>query len=500
MISCSLMGAAYGANDDYEFKNAKFEEIKSQARELATKPYADHRKKLPKWLRDMNYDGMRNIRFNHDMAIWRRERLPFQIHFFHPGCIQNDQIKIHLVDGDNDQVLPFDQQMFRYDNGVESEYLGPETMFSGFRIHYPLNRPEYLDELIVFQGATYFRALAKGLNYGISSRTIAVNTAGEQPEEFPLFRDIWIFRPDRSDHSITVMGLFDGPSLSGAAEFIVTPELVTYVDVRVSIFSRDKEVKNYGISPLTSMFWFGGNSQYKWGDFRPEVHDSDGLLIHKNQDRWVWRPLTNDGRLKKSFFQCAAMKGFGLLQRNRNFFDYKDIEAKYDNRPSVWVESSGNWQDGFVELIEIPTHTEYNDNIVAFWKPSSPLPPNSNIEFKYRQTWFGDEKVIPPHGKVVSTALSNPPPGLPPLSKRFIVEFTWPDMDADVKSGQIKDTVTASNGTISNKTGIYNSYEKRWRLFFDVTAEKPNEPVELVAYLSKDDKVLTEYWTYQWYP
>lgn len=499
MMICSFMGP-YGAKNDYEYKDAKFEQIKNIARELAQKPYTDHRKKLPMWLRVMNYDDMRNIRFIHERAIWRQERLPFQIHFFHPGCIQNDQITIHLVDGDKDEILPFDQSMFRYDHGLESETLDQNIKFSGFRIHYPLNRPDYLDELIVFQGATYYRALAKNLNYGISARTISINTATDQPEEFPLFRDFWIFRPDRSDTSITVMGIFDGPSLSGAAEFIITPDIVTYVDVKVTLFSRDKEVKNYGISPLTSMFWFGSNSQYKWGDFRPEVHDSDGLLIHESPSKWIWRPLTNDGRLKKSYFECAAIKGFGLIQRNRNFLDYKDLETKYDNRPSVWVEPIGEWTDGYVELIEIPSHTEYNDNIVVFWQSRTPILPNSSIEYKYRQTWFSDEKILTTPGRVMATYLSNPPPNSPPRTKRFIVEFTWADVENDANSGKLETFVNATNATIANKTGIYNPYDKRWRIFFDVTANDNDQPVEMDAWVSKDNKTLTEHWTYQWYP
>lgn len=482
------------------YKDAKYSEIKDAAKKLAEKPYLDQRKRLPKWLRDMNYDDMRNIRFNQKKAIWRAERLPFQLQLFHPVCIQKDQVRVHIVDGDKDEIIPFDQSMFNYDNGLESEYLDPQTLFSGIRIHYPLNRPDYLDELMVFQGGTYFRALAKGLNYGLSARVVCVNTVTQYEEEFPYFTDFWILRPNNDDTSLTLMGLIDSPSLAGAVELVVTPGITTSIDVRAFICTRDKPLKNFGIAPLTSMFYIGENSERNWGDYRPEVHDSDGLLVEKTPEKLTWRPLSNDnGHLKMSFYECENPRGFGLLQRDRSFENYRDLEARYQNRPSVWVEPKGDWGRGFIELIELATHTEYGDNIVAFWKPLNEFPANSSAEYKYKQTWFSDDRALSPMGKTVDTYLCNSP-GNPPNTKRFIVEFYWPDVEGDARSGKIVSNISTINAKVKNNDAIYNEFQKRWRVFFDAVVDDPTKPVELNLYLSKDGKPLTENWTYQWMP
>ncbi|MCX7010001.1 MAG: glucan biosynthesis protein, partial [Kiritimatiellaeota bacterium] len=278
-----------------------FEQVKAQARDLATRPMREDRLDIAQKLKEITYDQMRDIRFDPKHAIWRRERLPFQLQFFHPGGPQQTQVDINLVDGDVVTELPFNRD-FGANKFNWFDMRG--LKFSGFRVHYPLNRPDILDELAVFQGATYFRCLSPGLLYGLSARALAINCGGPGAEEFPRFRTFWIHRPDKEGKKLLILGIFEGPSVAGAASFTITPGATntpTLVDARVAVFAR-AALPRYGIAPLTSMFWYGKNTARKFNDFRPEVHDSDGLLLQTSLDQWLWRPLENDGRLRMCTF------------------------------------------------------------------------------------------------------------------------------------------------------------------------------------------------------
>ncbi len=502
-ISILFLSSFFGSDTVSDNKSGypmlSYEDLKKEAKSISIAPYKARKKILPKWLRDMTYDDLRNVRFNSRKAVWRSERLPFQLQFFHPGCIQTEQIRVHLVSGNEVETVPFEQDLFEYCNGLKSEPLGPDIAFSGFRIHYPLNRQDYLDELMVFQGATYFRALAQGLNYGISSRTIAINPSEGGNEEFPSFTDFWIFRPDKNDTSLHVMGLFDSPSIAGAADFLIKPGSSTVIDINVFICSRKNDPVYYGIAPLRSMFWYGENSSVRWGDFRPEVHDSDGLMIHTSADQWIWRPLSNDGVLKKSFFEDKKPKGFGLFQRDRRFSSYRDLEAKYHERPSVWIEPQGEWGEGYISLLETPSSSEYNDNISVVWFPKEPLSPKSSAEFKYKQIWFLDNRSLPAIGKTAGTYVYQPA-GSPPETRKFIIEFYWPDVQADINSGTLDIHTVAENAIVRNKHGDYNSYENTYRIFFDADVQDKLKPVELKVDICREGRPLTETWTYQWTP
>ncbi|MEM4248308.1 MAG: glucan biosynthesis protein G [Candidatus Nanoarchaeia archaeon] len=499
LVPILFLSSIFGGDTNKESQIRSFDDLKSTVVEIAAMPYKDHRRELPKWLKELTYDDLRKIRFNPKKAVWRSERLPFQLQFFHPGGNQIDQIKMHLIEKNGNEHVPFSQDLFEYEEGVIRGTLDGELSFSGFRLHYPLNRPDYLDELLVFQGATYYRALAEGLNYGISSRIIMIDPEKGEDEEFPSFTDFWVYMPEREATSIHLMGLFDSPSLAGAADFTVRPGISTYIDVKVFICSRKKSPIHYGIAPLKSMYWYGENSSWKWGDFRPEVHDSDGLLIHTSADQWIWRPLTNEGKMKKSFFVDDSPKGFGLLQRDRNFSSYRDLEAKYHMRPSVWIEPRDNWGQGYISLIEAPSTSEYNDNISAVWFPKQALEPGKSAEFSYRQIWFMDNKNLPPIGKVCST-YAYQPAGSPAELKKFIIEFYWPNVQADATSNTLDIHATAENAKIMNKHADYNFYENFYRVFFDAEVQDKSKPVELNVDICKEGKPITETWTYQWTP
>ena len=476
---------------------ADFAGVQTLARDLASRPYQDHRRPLSRRLSEMSYDELRQIVFDERKAIWRRERLPFQLNFFHPGGRQ-DPIDVNLVDGDTVSPVPFSRDFFDY--GANSRFTWTDfrdAKFAGFRVLYPLNRPDKLDEAIVFHGASYFRVAPAGLVYGLSARALAVNCGGEGAEEFPLLREFWVERPSRDGRALRLWAVLDSPSVAGAAEFIVEPASETTVRVRLALFPR-ADLARFGVAPLTSMYWFGKQTQRRFNDLRTEVHDSDGLLIQAGTGEWLWRPLDNTGRLRNSAFLDKSPKGFGLLQRERDPSRYEDLHANYHLRPSAWVRPKGDWGPGAVRLVEIPTETEFSDNIVAFWEPAEPLKAGQTAEFACDVVWRGEKPDLPPLGRVVEFKSVAVPDR--PRERRFLIEFTCPGLDPERESDRPEVVASALRGRLANRQDAYNPYRRTWRVHFDVAADDGAEAVELRAHLRKGGAVCTETWTYSWAP
>lgn len=476
-----------------------FEAILNLAKEIASKPFVDDRRPLPKKLNEMNYDQLRDIRFNPKESIWRRERLPFQLQFFHPGGLNRDQIGYYLVDGENVKELPYDADLFDFGANKLGWMDLRHLKYSGLRIHYPLNTPEYLDELAVFLGSTYFRALPKRLLYGLSARTIAINCGEASPEEFPIFKDMWIFRPGIEGNQIQVMGLFDSPSLCGVGSFTIKPGDETVMDIRVGIIARTN-LTHYGIAPLTSMFWFGKSGIRRFDDYRPEVHDSDGLLMHKSNGEWLWRPLENDGRIRHTPYEDVNPKGFGIFQRERSYAAYQDLEANYHRRPSAWIAPRGDWGKGRVKLVELASNTEFQDNIVTFWEPERALAPGDVADFSYQLRWLGESPSLPDTGRTVGMRTGSI---FVFRARKFVVDYTWPSLPQDVASGaKIEPQVTVTRGKIRPRSLIseYSPDTRTWRIAFDVDANENESSVEMQAQMKKDGVPVTETWTYLWMP
>ena len=270
------------------------------------------------------------------------------------------------------------------------------------------------------------------------------------------------------------------------------------MDTRVAVVAR-KNIPHYGIAPLTSMFWYGKNSFRRFDDYRPEVHDSDGILMLNGKDEWLWRPLQNDGRLRLSSFMDINPKGFGLIQRERSFSAYQDMEAVYHKRPSAWVQPQGNWDKGSIRLVEIPTDSEFHDNIVAFWEPGQGLHAGETSEFSYQIKWFEDIPGLPALGRVLSTRTAAIPNT--PRARKFVLDFIWPSLVQDLASGMaMEPQVSVERGQVSSLTSQFNPDEHTWRIVFDVTANDSSPNVELRASVKKNGAPCTETWTYLWMP
>jgi len=497
LAPCVLAGAlATPANSQAPVATPFTHEIVQRAAsELATKAYVAPPEEAPKGAEALDYDQFRQIRFRRERTIWRGDGLNFELQVLPNGWLFKTPIEINIVDNGNVRTLSPDNSYF--DLGPLAGKLAPEARigFSGFRITGPLNRPDLFDEIIVFQGASYFRALSRGQIYGLSARGLALNVGRAGGEEFPLFRRFWIEKPQAGASQIVIHALLDSPSVTGAYRFQATPGSPTTVNVQTTLYPR-KELANVGIAPLTSMFLFSAVNRARINDFRPAVHDSDGLAIVNGWSEHLWRPLNNPRRLQTSDFLDRSPRGFGLIQRSRSFAQYQDLEAHYERRPSAWVEPAEAWGPGAVELFEIPSEEEIHDNIVAYWKPAQPLAPDQAHTFNYRLSWPNDVPRTWPGAIVHATraGLINGPQrksGALQVAVDFKGLTTSPSADLPVAR------LDASAGVVSTPVVQANPDIDGLRVSFSFDA-KGAASSELRLVLQMNDKPVSETWLYRW--
>ena len=491
LVACALVAILASASAAFAFD---FDDVAALARRKARAPFVPQDRAQPQELELLGYDRYRDIRFRPDRAIWRAEGLPFDLMFFHRAQ-SNPRVRMNeIVDG-NARHIPYDSADFDFGKNTLSPETWGELDYAGLRVHYHLNGPEYKDELIVFLGASYFRALAAGTRYGLSARGLAVDTVGGAGEEFPYFPEFWIVKPAPDARSLRMFALLDSERVSGAYQFDVVPGNETVVEVRARLYLR-APIRTLGLAPLTTMYQFGENQPHRT-DFRPEVHDSDGLMVATGDGEWLWRPLINPDQILTTSFSMRELKGFGLMQRDRSFTSYEDPEARYDLRPSAWVEPVGSWGPGRVELVQLHTPNETNDNVVAYWVPEQVPPPGEPLDFSYRLHWQGARLVQePPGARVVQSRVGRGYRELAEDQQQFQDDFMGPSLAALPPSAPVKAVVSApSNGEILETNAYYVEATGAWRMMVLVRQIDATQPVELRAYLRNGDDVLTETWS-----
>ena len=473
-----------------------FNDVAKLARELANTPYKKPENKLPKELRELPYDQYRQIRFKAERAHWRTSKALFELTFHHQGQQFSEPVKISEISADGVSEIKFNPNDFDFG----SNKIDPQRLqgigFAGFRVHYPVNTANRKDEVISFLGASYFRGVGKGQVRGLAARGLAVDTALMSGEEFPRFVEFWIERPNPTARELVVYALLNSKSLAGAYRFVLRPGNDTITDVKARLYPREHLAK-LGIAPLTSMYNFGENQRSVTEDFRPEVHDSDGLSVQSGTGEWIWRPLVNPKRLLVTSFTMTNPQGFGLMQRDRAFSSYEDLDQKYELRPSAWVEPKGKWGAGRIELVQIPTPDETNDNIVAFWIPADPPQPKQTYDFEYRLTWQRDAETRPPLSWVTQTRRSQNPARKPDNSIMLSVDFAGPALEklpADARPQSI--TSIDANGEILENTIRRNTATGGWRVTLRVRQIDIKKPVEMRAFLRYDNSTLSETWSY----
>ena len=380
------------------FSRASVVEI---ARSLSKGEFVPPRQDLPDPIKDLSYEQYRDIRFDRDASLWAAEGLPFRLQLFHRGFYYKEEIDVALVSDGTAHHLAYSPTFFDAGKLVTQPLPTDDIGFAGIRLLGLINDDKKFDEIAVFLGASYFRSLGRNQVYGLSARGLAIKTADPEGEEFPIFRAFWVEQPMQDSETVVVHALLDSASTSGAYRFSIRPDQSTLIDVEATLFPR-VDLAKFGLAPASSMYAFGPNDRHDVDDYRPEVHDSDGLLMINGRGERIWRPIANPGKLQVSAFADGAPRGFGLTQRNRDPATYQDFEAHYQQRPTLWIEPVGDWGRGAVMLVEIPSNSEINDNIVAYWQPQDPIPAGSEFSFAYRMFW-GTEPPAAPDSAIVQT-------------------------------------------------------------------------------------------------
>jgi glucans biosynthesis protein len=466
-----------------------FDTLLAEAKRRSGSPYAPQRNTLPAGLDKLSPEQYRSIHFNPDAGIWRNEPLPFRLELLRAGYnLQSAAVTVSTVEDGMAEDLRATPEMFEMASSLPQ--LGKVSLpLSGFRLRSQINTKKVWDEFLVFQGASYFRAVAQHLLYGLSARGLAINTAEPAGEEFPAFTHFWVERPGRRANSIVIYALLESESTTGAYRFVVQPGVETIMDVEVNLFPR-ADMRVVGIAPLTSMFLFDETNRGRLDDYRPEVHDSDGLQITSKTGEHIFRQLANPTKLQVSTFTTQPPQGFGLVQRSRDQRDFQDFENLYERRPSAWVEPKGDWGAGSVELVEIPSGRESNDNIVAFWRPAQPLSAGRPVQFAYRITWLPEPELPKSMGRVVATRAGA---SLDGRRRVFLLDF----VGAGEKTDGLRLDIGASTGRISNPTLVSNVALQGLRASFEID---PNdaELIELRLRILRGDQPVTETWLYRW--
>ena len=474
--------------------------LKGHARALAGRPYQKRAGTLPDEVTTLDYDQYQAIGYRDDHALWGASGRRFRLKFFHVGGKYfGVPVRMHEVIDGMAQELAYDPALFDYGkSGLRAARMPKDMGFAGFRVNFHSN---WKHDIASFLGASYFRSVGGERQYGLSARGLAINSGGD--EEFPYFTDFWLERPADDAAMLTIYALMDSPSVAGAYRFDLHPGDRMVMDVDAALYPR-KEIDRVGIAPLTSMFQHGENDRRMANDWRPEIHDSDGLSMWAGSGEWLWRPLANPSQSRFSAFTDENPRGFGLLQRDRDFDHYQDDGAFYERRPSLWVEPKSGWGKGTIQLVELPTDDETSDNIVAFWTPAAKPRAGEERLFSYRLHWGARPPVQASAARVVATRT-----GIGGvvgrkrtyMSWRFAVDFEGGDLSLVGEETKMAAVITTSRGTVEIASARPLKSIHGYRAMFDLKLpDETRTAVELRMYLAYAGQTMSETWCYQWAP
>ena len=465
-----------------------FDDLDRLAQQCAERPF-EPSPKPPQVLQDLNYDSYRLIAFEHERAIWKAERRPFWLECFHRGYLYNDEVQIDLVEDGAPQRLAFEPKLFQYRGELAGMEVPRDIGFAGFRVIGKFDSSPHPLELAALLGGCYFRAIGEGQVYGSSARALAIDIGLPKSEEFPVFRKFWIERPKDGAQALRMWALLDSPTVAGAYQMTMCPGEATKFDIRARLHFR-KVPEKLGIAPLTSMWMWGDGRAAPAGERRPKVHDADGLLIHTADDEWIWRPLSQQGYPSLTHYDLQGNRGFGLLQRDRTPTHFLDDEAKYHQRPSIWIEPQSGWKSGAVELLELPAEHEGIDNIAAWWVPHEKVKVGEPLDLEYRVSFLAGDPSL--HRQGVARAVAT----------RVLRKKDLPvSLEVDFESEELAMLTTQPKPELKVQRGkageprVEQQTDGKWRVSFDMHPEG-DAPVELSLVLMQDKQPLTETWRY----
>jgi glucans biosynthesis protein len=477
-------------------------EVIKRARDLASAPFDPTIPPLPESIAALDFDAWRDIRFKSEQPLLSPPGGNFRLELFHLGHLYKRPVVVNVLRDGIPAPIPYASNLFDYGRNKIAGVLPVNLGFAGFRLRYPLNAPHVMDEVIAFLGASYYRFLGRGQRYGISARGLAIGSGTQVNEEFPFFREFWIETPDAAAEHIVIHALLDGESATGAFRFDIFPGLETSVDVSVTLFAR-RSIAGLNMAPLSSMFFAGKNEHRLSDEFRSELHDSDGLLMHTGAGEWIWRPLGNPAAPAVSTFVDNNPRGFGLVQRDRNFDDYQDLDLAYELRPTYWIEPREGWGEGGVQLVELPTDNESNDNIVAAWAPKQNPDAGASMTYGYRITALTNDARLTPGARAVNTfrasahAVGAFEP-VPPGSTRFLIDFSGGDLGYYLSDPSVITIVASTSaGRVLRTFLAPNTHVRGFRAGVDVAID-PGNSLDLRVFLRAGTKALTETWTLPW--
>jgi glucans biosynthesis protein len=470
-----------------------FDDVAREADRLARAPYRQPAAADAN-LAAVSYDAYRKQRFRPEFSTWRGSGTPFELQYFPLGGGFTQPVQMFEVVGD--AVRPIRLPAGAFENGAGAG-ASANVGVAGWRLNRWIDKPQRSDEVAAFLGASYFRLVAPALRYGVSARGLAVDTVGGSGEEFPAFTTFWVVRPAPGDTVVRFFALLESPRVTGAYAFVLKPGSPsgTTMEIRARLTLREP-VARLGIAPLTSMF-LGGENQPLQGDYRPDVHDSDGLQVVTGDGEWLWRPLSNPGSVFATSFAMQSLRGFGLMQRDRAFSSYHDLEARYDLRPSAWVEPIGDWGAGRVELLQFHTPDETHDNIGAWWFPERQPAPGEPVEFAWRLT-VSDRQPLPPGAWVVQSRLGHGwrKDPIPAGQRQYQLDFAGPALEG-LAEGEVEAVASAGANVRGLRVTAYpNPALEGWRVSLDFERIDPRQAAELRVFLRRGSRVLSETWSH----
>jgi periplasmic glucans biosynthesis protein len=500
-LSRALPAAGMGTKPLGQAQPFDYAWLKGQARALAGAEYRPPPARLDPEVAKLDWDGYQAIRYRDSHALWANGDSRFRAAFFHLGLFYTAPVRLHEIANGMAQELAYDPAMFDYGkSGLNGRRLPRDLGFAGFRLTY---HTDLKRDVVAFLGASYFRAVGGEMQYGLSARGLAVDCGMDRPEEFPAFTTFWLERPARDSGKLTLYALLDSPSIAGAYRFDISPGAILVMDVDAALYPR-REIERLGIAPLTSMFSYGENDRRAQHDWRPEIHDSDGLAMWTGSGEWIWRPLVNPPGVRFNSYADDNPRGFGLMQRDRNFENYQDDGAFYDRRPGVWIEPKSPWGKGQVQLLEFATDGETDDNIAAFWNPAEKPQPGAELLYSYRLHWGSRAPVSTTLAQVMATRTGVG--GIigrkrPYFSWRFVVDFAGANFAMLDAKAKVEPVISASRGTVEITSARPLHSVNGYRAMFDLKpTDGSTEPVNLRLFLKAGGETLTETWLYQWSP
>lgn len=471
-----------------------FSNVLDLARTLSKRPFKLNTPDLPDAFNNLAYDAYVGIRARPDAMVWGRENIGFAIEPLHRGFIFSNPMQINFVDDGKVSRLVYESSKFEFGKITPPQNL-PDIGFSGVRIMTTPAGGGAPTEVAIFQGASFFRAAARGQTLGAMARGLAIRVADGKGEEFPQFRAIWIEKPTLAAGALVFYALLDSESLTGAYRFTLRPGDATIIDTECTLFAR-VAVDHLGIAPMAATSLLSSLDRRKSDDIRPTVAEVSGLQMWTGTGEWLWRPVANRESLQLSSFVDDKPKGFGFVMRNRDFEQYQDDVQHWEMRPSLWIAPIGEWGPGSVQLVEIPSESEVNDNIIAYWRPRDGLAAGSETMFAYRQFWCWQPPDRPQGAFAVHSRSGRGSNG---KRRRFIVQFSGDAFAEPQRLPDLKPALTVAPGAIVSMQSYLLPDRRAFRVAFEIEAGGENYS-ELRLVIEAAGKPISETWLYRWTP